>query len=96
MHAAAARRASVDRPPGDAADEVATLFTALLPGPKRAPDDRLPALVCDTVLVRAGKLWKWIQTAPNGQVTERVHVSADAVHAAYRQQGARDGGALAA
>ena len=67
--------------------DASSALLGLLPGPKRAPDHRLKGALSDTVLVKGNQLWKWLFTAPSGEVSERVHVTSSAVHTAFRQHG---------
>ena len=69
-----------------AIDPVSALL-GVLPGNKRAPGDTLSLNIIDSVVVRGGKLFKWLYTAPNGAVADKVHVDRDAIHAAFRQHG---------
>jgi hypothetical protein len=58
-------------------------YSALVPTKSSAP--RCAVTIVDTVLLARGRPTRWIYTAQNKEVTEKLHVDKESIHATYRQ-----------
>lgn len=63
------------------------VYGSLLPKAKVASVPRAQVKMVDTVLCSGGKVWKWLYTAPSGEVAEKVHADVESIHASFLQSG---------
>jgi hypothetical protein len=73
--------------PGGRVTDPLAVYGALLPKAKVATVPHAAVRLVDTVLCAGGRVWKWLYTAPSGEVAERVHADVESIHAAFLQSG---------